>query len=313
MNDLPTSKLTFMKSFSLFLVLLSISPLANAQRKNFTDDPYKAAFVTTDLQNFWDAFDSLGTTERNPFTNYIRQGSQGLQGFVPNRIISADSLLRMVQRRKSDYEKKRGIEAEIKRKQAEIIPYFYGLKYWYPNAVFPPVYFVFGRFNSGGTISEDGLIVGAEKLDSLANLPPLIVHESIHFQQKWPQRETTLLEHAILEGSADFMAALVTGRKPDIEAYKYGNKHQDQLCREFVARMNEPDIEDWLYGTSGKDGRPNDLGYWMGYQIAAAYFDQMDDKKLAVSHILNVEDYTAFLTKSGFLKQYQGKSSKQGQ
>lgn len=302
-----------MKTFSLLVILSAISLRANAQGENFTDDPYKVEFVTTDLQNFWAAFDSLETTDRNPFTNYIRQGSPGLQGFIPHRIISDDSLLQMVQRRRNDYEKMRGIEAKIKQKQTETIPYFYGLKYWYPYTKFPPVYFVFGRFNSGGTISEDGLIVGAEKLDDLAGLPQLVIHESIHFQQKWPSRETTLLEHAILEGSADFMAALVTGKKPGMEAYDYGEKHKDQLCREFVARMNEPDIKDWLYGTSGKDDRPNDLGYWMGYQIVAAYFEQMDDKKLAVNHILNIEDYAAFLEKSGFLKQYQDESTVQGQ
>lgn len=295
----------------ILLIGLTIS-LVKAQSVGFTSDPYEVEFITSDLQNFWTAFDSLDTAEGNPFTNYIDRGSPGLKGFIPHRIISDDSLLQMVQRRKGDYEKNRNIEVKIKEKEEQIKPYFYGFKYWYPYAKFPPVYFVVGRFNSGGTISEDGLIIGAEKLDDLDGLPQLVIHESVHFQQKWPQRETTLLEHSILEGSADFIAALVTGMPPGIEAYTYGEKHKDQLCQEFVERMHEPNIKDWLYGTSGKDDRPNDLGYWMGYRIVEAYFNQMENKKLAINHILNVEDYEALLQRSGFLEEYLDKPSAQG-
>jgi hypothetical protein len=294
------------------LLTFFVTSLAKAQSAGFTSDPYEVEFITSDLRNFWAAFDSLDTAEGNPFTNYIRRGSPGLQGFIPHRIISDDSLLQMVQRRKNDYERNRNIEARIKEKEEQIKPYFYGFKYWYPYTKFPPVYFVVGRFNSGGTISESGLIIGAEKLDDLDGLPQLVIHESVHFQQKWPERETTLLEHSILEGSADFIATLITGISPGIEAYAYGEKHKDRLCREFVERMHQPNIEDWLYSTSGKDDRPNDLGYWMGYRIAEAYFNQMENKKLAVNHILNVEDYETLLQKSGFLEEYLHEPSVQG-
>jgi hypothetical protein len=35
-----------------------------------------------------------------------------------------------------------------------------------------------------------------------------------------------------------------------------------------------------------------------------AYFDKMKDKKLAVQHILNIDDYTLFLKESGYLLEY---------
>ncbi|MEQ9441575.1 MAG: DUF2268 domain-containing putative Zn-dependent protease [Cyclobacteriaceae bacterium] len=296
------------KSYSLLIIALITNIMVFGQTGQFTDDPYQVSFVTSDLPKFWAAFDSLSVAERNPFETYIGQGSAGVKGFVPYRIINADSLRSMVLQRKKDYEAVRGMEEQIKQKVQEIKPYFYGFKYWYPEAIFPPVYFVMGRFNSGGTTSEEGLIIGVEKLTDLNGLPSLIIHESVHFQQKWPEHETTLLEHAILEGSADFLAELITGIKAggaSNEAYAYGEIHKDQLCREFVARMSEPDIKDWLYGTSGKDDRPNDLGYWMGYNIVQTYFDQVDDKRQAVQHILNLEDFDAFLQESGFLAIYQ--------
>lgn len=44
--------------------------------------------------------------------------------------------------------------------------------------------------------------------------------------------------------------------------------------------------------------RPSDLGYWVGYQICKAFFDQATDKKKAVYDMLNIRNYQAFLTES---------------
>ncbi|MDR6843442.1 DUF2268 domain-containing putative Zn-dependent protease [Flavobacterium granuli] len=292
------------KTLILVLTIFCLTEVAG-QKKNFPQDPQDAKFETSDIQNFWKAFDSIQYANGNPFETYIKNGTIGLQGFIPNRIISADSLLNMVKRRKQDYEKIRGIEIKIKEQEKRIKPYFYALEYWYPNAVYPPVYFVVGRFNSGGTSSENGLLIGAEKLTSLDHLPELVIHESIHFQQKWPKGgKTNLLQQSILEGMADFIAELATGIKGNQEASKYGNEHKKELCREFAERMYRDDTQDWLYGTSGKDNRPNDLGYWIGYEIVKTYFDKADNKKLAVDHILNIEDYDRFLKESGYLEKY---------
>ena len=292
---------------SLFLLLFFLIQ-TQAQNTTFPTDPQEAKFITTDIPEFWKAFDALDTDEGNPFEDYIENGSIGLQGFIENRIMSADSLLVMVNKRKEDYAKMRGIEAKIKEQEKKIIPYFYGLEYWYPYTVYPPVYFVMGRYNSGGTSSPDGLLIGAEMLSSLDHLPGLVIHESIHYQQKWPENDTNLLQQSILEGMADFIAELVTGIPGNPEANKYGNANKDALCREFVGRMHENDMQDWLYGTSGKDDRPNDLGYWIGYEIVKAYFDKAEDKKLAVNRIINVEDYDRFLRDSGYLNAYMKES-----
>ena len=292
------------QSLLLFLLLLSFLNTANTQTKSFPTDPQGVEFVTSDIQNFWTAFDAVEGATENPFVKYIKEGTIGLKGFIQYRIMSADSLLSMVKRRKEDYEKNRDIEARIKAQEKLIKPYFYGLEYWYPYAVYPPVYFVMGRFNSGGTASEDGLLIGAEKLSSLDHLPELVIHESIHYQQKWPEGETNLLQQSILEGMADFIAELVTGIKGNVEANTYGNANKEALCSEFVEIMYTDNFQDWLYGTTGKDDRPNDLGYWIGYEIVKAYFEKAEDKKLAVNQMLNLEDYPRFLKDSGYLEAY---------
>jgi hypothetical protein len=288
----------------LLFILLILQSTVFAQVSNFPSDPAKARFITSDIPNFWLAFDSVQISTTNPFNYYLNRGSQGLQDFIPHRILSADSLNKMVVRRKSEYESKRNIEALIREEEKKVIPYFYKLKKLYPKARFAPVYFVFGRFNSGGTSQPSGLIIGAEMLNDLKGLPNLVNHESIHFQQTFPKRETTLLEQSILEGSATFIAALITNSKEDAGAKKYMELHKDKLFVEFVAKMNETETQDWLYGTSKKDDRPNDLGYWMGYKIAEAYYTQQRNKRKAIDQILNIKDYKSFVKASGFLDGY---------
>lgn len=292
-----------MKNIILIVLSLFINDLVFCQDTKFSTSPEDAKFVTSDLKNFWIAFDSIGVSKTNPFNNYIAKGTKGLKGFIPNRIKSADALLEKVIKNRVAYEKMRNIEKVIKETEKETKPYFYALEYWYPYTVYPPTYFVFGRFNSGGTISSDGLIIGAEKLTDIEGLPYLIIHESIHFQQK-ESEATSLLANSILEGSADFIAELVTGYLGNKQAYIYGNVHKDELCAEFVTIMNEDNFDNWLYGTTNKDDRPNDLGYWIGYEITKAYFNRMKDKKLAINHILNIENFNEFLRKSEYLNEY---------
>jgi hypothetical protein len=68
--------------------------------------------------------------------------------------------------------------------------------------------------------------------------------------------------------------------------------------------MSQENITDWLYGTSGKDDRPNDLGYWMGYKITEAYFNKQENKRQAIHNIINIDDPYKFLIESGYLDDY---------
>ena len=93
----------------------------------------------------------------------------------------------------------------------------------HPDAEFPDVYFLIGRMNSGGTTSDNGLLMGTEicgrtekmPIDELSDyfrkvlkpideIPFIVVPELIHFQQKYSTETTTLLSQSILERSSDF-------------------------------------------------------------------------------------------------------------
>ena len=116
--------------------------------------------------------------------------------------------------------------------------------------------------------------------------------------------DNNLLKQSIQEGSADFIGELISGKHINPVPFNYGESHKDSLSKEFVLRMSQEDITDWLYGTSGKDDRPNDLGYWMGYKITEAYFNKQEDKHRAIHNIVSIEDPNKFLLESRYLDDY---------
>lgn len=292
-----------MKSKFFVLIPLLIGSNLTFGQTNFSESPLNAVFETNDTKNFWVAFDKINNLNENPFNEYIEKGSAGIKGFTQNRIINADSLFVVVKKRKADYELSRNVLDGISGKEKRVRAIYSALKYWYPTAKFSPVYFVYGRFNSGGTSSHDGIIIGTEMLKNLDGVTGLIAHELIHYQQHIEGKET-LLKWSLNEGGADFIGEFISGESINQFSYKYGEQHLDKLCSEFVTRLKGSDYEDWLYGTSKKDDRPNDLGYWIGYKIIEAYYNQQEDKHKAIYDIMNIKDPLLFLKQSGFLDSY---------
>lgn len=273
---------------------------ANAQ---LTEDPLKAVIEIKDAQNFWEAFDKMETSKTNPFTDYIDKGSPGVQSFIKYRIINADSLYATVKKNKEQYLQTRNTLKAINSIDKKLKSSYSALKYWYPEAKFQTVYFVYGRMTTGGNSSPDGISIGTELFKNLDGVVALIVHEMIHFQQN-NKGGNNILKQAVTEGGADFIGEFVSGEKMNTIPFEYGEAHLDQLCKEFVTRYKSDDFDDWFYGTTKKDDRPNDLGYWIGYRICEAYFNKQTDKHKAVHDILNIEDPFLFLKESGFLDSY---------
>jgi len=294
-----------MKNF-LFIIYVILSTVCHGQ-KTFTTDPSKAEFIISDIPAFWLAFDQIDS-KKNPFIDYLNKGSDGLKDFISYRIESPKNLLKIVRKRKAEYEaiKKGSYEVEL---QANRMGEFYKVfKETYEEAVFPPTYFVIGAFNSGGTSSKNGLIIGVEVQNRIANIPYIVAHELIHFNQNYPNGKTNLLEQSIREGSADFIGELISGKHINETATKYGSDNEEQLCSEFVEIMNDAKYHGWLYGSKGKkEGRPNDLGYWIGYKITESFYKNSINKKEAIWNILNIKNFDEFLNKSNYLSQCIGK------
>lgn len=298
-----------MKLNLIFATLFIIVTSSNFAQSNFSENPLDAVFETKDSKNFWEAFNKMDKSKGNPFVEYMQKGSPGVKAFTENRIINADSLFTVVKNRKADYELSRNVLNGISTKEKRVRAIYSALKYWYPKAKFPPIYFVYGRFNSGGTSAPEGIVIGTEKLQNLDGISGLIAHELIHYQQNITGKDM-LLKWCLMEGGADFIGELISGEFINKFEYQYGEQNRDKLCQEFITRLKNTDYQDWLYGTSKKDDRPNDLGYWIGYKITESYFNKQKDKQKAIEEILNIKDPLQFLKQSGFLDNYIEKYQK---
>lgn len=250
-----------------------------------TPNPDSARLVTSDIALFWSALDKAPSDSLAEYLQreYLDKASVGVRDFIPGRILSAEDLATYVRARRATYDSVRAANLDVTKAEADIRNAFRRLKELYPPAVFPDVYFVIGRFNSGGTSTDHGLLIGAEMYRDPASLPGIVSHELIHFQQRYPSGP--LLEHSFMEGSADFVGELISGRQINNDAHKYGIAHEAELWREFSAHFDDKDYFPWMYGRP-TDGRPNDLGYFIGYRIAQAYYNKAPDKTQAIRDII---------------------------
>lgn len=298
------------------LLLLAAFARGPAQAET-SPDPLASRMITDDIPRFWQAFDSAEQEGPAAFYRlYLKPGTPGLKDFVENRIVSAQHLFETVRTHREYYTSLRKASLDVLRYQKAIQASFLALKYLYPDAEFPDVYFVMGALNSAGTSTDRGLIIGldmygradgmpTQELDSwlsavvkpIHELPYVVAHELIHFEQV-PSETATLLSASIHEGAADFLGELISERQINELVHVFGSLHESELWQEFRQRMTGKDLQGWLYSES--PGRPHDLGYWVGYRIAQSYYDRAPDKRQAVSDILHVSDYEQFLARSGY-------------
>jgi hypothetical protein len=292
-------------------------------------NPENASIVLSDIDLFWAAYDRMkDAPDREAVLEheYLERGSAGLQDFVFSRIHSAADLLKTIDHAPRYYSALRPASLRIREMVPGMKVTFRKLKELYPRANFPDVYFLIGRMNSGGTTGPSGLLLGADMygrqpgvslaelsqwhqdvLMTVDDIPPVVAHELIHFQQETEGK--TLLAQAIVEGSADFIGEMISGRKSMQNVYAYGMKHEAELWSDFSKEMNGEDFSHWMYQGKTVNGRPADLGYFIGYRISQAYYEKAGDKKKAIVDILNFKDASLLLKQSGYAERFSSPSS----
>jgi hypothetical protein len=316
----------------VWLGLLACTTVARpltGQSPQTRGNPDSAALVTSDIPRFWRAFggvplDSASFRNAGPRFQriYLDSGSIGVQDFIPHRIVSADTLAATISTRWRYYAAIRQTTLAIDTAETiktAIRRSFRRLKALCADAVFPDVYFVIGRMNSGGTASAHGLLIGVEmfarddatpvdqlnaweraNVGQVAGIPGIVAHELIHFEQPPVRGTPRILEWAIREGGADFVGELISGIQLNRTAHVYGDAHEQALWREFSKTLDSTQINQWFYqGDQSKD-RPADLGYYEGYKIAQAYYAKSTDKVSAVCTIMHSTDAHALLAYGGY-------------
>ena len=286
---------------------------------------------TDDIDHFWQAFDSVATTtdtiKQADFIQrlYVDKATPGLVAFMKMRNYNTRLYVRLINQLPEYWSSIRSNTLSIKKQEAAISKSIRSFKKLYPEMRPAKMYFTIGGMRSGGTVTDDMVLVGAEiatadkntnatALDNwlknvfasqqATNLVTLNVHEYVHTQQK-PRDEPSLLAQSIVEGSADFIAELVTRQKADNSYTIYGRAHEQELKEKFKEEMFTKNTANWLY--NGTKNPNADLGYFMGYAICTAYYQNHADKMMAIKKIIELdyskeEEVAEFLNESGYYR-----------
>ena len=110
----------------------------------------------------------------------------------------------------------------------------------------------------------------------------------------------TLLKKSLMEGTAEFVAELISGDIANSELRSWTLGKERDIDVAFVRDQDKTDLSSWIDNGPGDAAHPSDLGYWVGYKIVKSYFEQATDKHRALKEIFEMKDAKAFLAASGW-------------
>ncbi len=290
--------------------------------------PENSKIITSDIAHFYQAFElaTNDSTKAEKIFNqyYFKNGSKGLRDFYKTKIQSKEEFTEFVLAFKDYYHSIKKDVSDLEGLEKEIDRNFEQFQNLYPQAKFPDVYFLIGKFQSNGTISKKGLLIGTEMFSKTTNsdttnwnedilrislerkhIPITVSHELVHFNQDNMHDGNTLLWKSIREGSAEFITELITG-ETDADYTKFNGRERD-IWNDFQQEKNKRIWRSWQQES---EKRPRNAGYWMGYTICKAYYEQIQDPKKTVQDILSIQDYSEFLRQSKVEQYIQNKFGK---
>lgn len=269
---------------------------------------------TSDVDTFYRLYDAAhGAPSASVLQReYIDSGTDGLRQFVPHRILSGEALAEAIASNRAVYDQARSCMKALPEAKRKLQGAFRRLRALDPEATFPPVTILIGRNTSGGTTGKSGVLIGLEvtcrsswlQRDLTDRLYHLIAHEYGHVEQPAGLDEdsdnTTVLKQSLIEGVAELVGELISGETGNVHLQKWTVGHVDEIDARFLADADKKDISGWLYNGVGTPEHPGDLGYWVGYRIAKAYYDKAENKRAALRTLLELKDPKAILAASGW-------------
>lgn len=290
----------------------------------------KKIIFTSDIDNFWMAYDSIKAAKNRNHkiqlinSLYISKGTKGLRSFMEVRQFNDTLWVDLIEKYPKFWNSVRPNTLEIKNKIPQLEKAVERLKQIYPDLKDAEMYFMIGGLSTGGTVKDNAVLIGSEiatadaKTDisefnddwlknvfqkqSLDHIVSLNIHKYIHTQQNGEKNQ--VLSQSIKEGSCDFITELVMEQPLSTQYLTYGRNNTGAVKNLFKKEMFTDNLSNWLYN-GGQKGESADLGYYVGYEICKAYYNQAADKTKAIKTIieLNYSDdkaVEAFLTQSKF-------------
>lgn len=300
-----------MKNIFLLALSLSLSIISFAQK-------LEQAFVSNDIDNFWDAYHIIISTkdsaEQYNLLNelYLSKATSGLKGIIEARNYKEKDFVDMITKYPKFWSSIKTNTLNVKNKYPEINSDINKLKKAYPELKPSTIYFTIGAFRTGGTIQGNKILIGSElsladkntiidelpswrqpfykTQDPIHEIALLCTHEYVHTQQK--ELVENLLSMCLYEGVAEFISCKVTGKKSTAPAIEFGKANQKIVVDKFVSDMFTMNNNyNWMWGENKNELKIRDLGYYIGYEICERYYNQSKDKKKAIKELIEL-DYT---------------------
>lgn len=289
------------------------------QIKKELDAENRKNVTTIDIDHFWQAYDnlkncnSLADSISNFQSLYLDRATNGFLDFIQARELTAEKFIEALRKYPAFYQSIRSNTLAAKKAEPavqEVFTKFYSI---YPEFKPFKVCFAIGIKNTGGTVSNEYVLIGTEVTASFGNkdtvsekeiierIKLIVAHECVHTQQPLHPDSNAircpLLYQSIREGACDFIAEMVTGISRSSE---YGRLHERELWTAFKNELCNTDIGNWLYNAHASKEKPSDLGYYIGYEISRSYYSGASDKGKAITEIIGMSDPLQFLQLSRY-------------
>jgi hypothetical protein len=242
--------------------------------------------------------------------DYLDAGTAGLRHLTQVRNVNAENIARAVATRPDLYTNARTCLDALPRIRARLERTFDNLLTLYPEAARPPVTILVSRGRpvaiagpgDGVQISLEALCsdvaaryLGANIDDRFVNI---VAHEYIHVQQAPEEASPTVLERSLAEGIAEFIGELISGGVSSVAIHDAARGRELEIETRFAADLDKTDLSAWFDNTTEQDA--GQLGYWVGYRIARAYYQNAPDKAAAIRAMIRQTDARDFLARSGW-------------
>ncbi|CAL2101973.1 conserved protein of unknown function [Tenacibaculum sp. 190130A14a] len=312
------------------IVLFSLSCKSTLKKKE--------AIITTDITNFWTAYDKIKATQDSVLqVQYLKElfldkGTIGLKDIMKARRYTINSYLKAIHKYPKFWETLRPNTLKIESYKEEINRGVASFKEIYPKAKEAKIFFTMGAFKTGGTTMEDKVLIGteialgdktinvSELKEDFPHLPKYFstnipeesivfsnVHEYVHTQQD-TTIANSLLSKVMIEGVAEFVAEKALNIPSPNECTIYGKQHDAKIKEAFVKEMFTKYEVRWFWSNTNNQFKVGDLGYYIGYAICKSYYEQAKDKQQAIEEMITL-DYLdekalhSFINKSNYFKE----------
>ncbi len=296
------------KIFFGFLILISLTSYG---QKNQT-------VITDDILNFWKAYDQvLMCTDSSRQVEiiqkqYIDKGTEGLKGIIQVRYYTAAEYIQAIRKYPVFWNSVRKNTLKAAFYAREIEKGINQLRKIYPDLKPAKIYFTIGALRTNGTTLDDKVLIGSElsmadnqtvtsefgpnlshlpsyfSTNPIKNLTFLNVHEYIHTQQKTTVGNT-LLAQTVIEGVAEFIAAITLRTDSPNKQIAFGKLNDDKIKKAYVREMFSTNFNNWIWNSPDNEFKMRDLAYYVGYAICEKYYVLATDKKEAIKTMIGLD------------------------